>query len=205
MYILGCFLDEFTEAVTSYISFCEDSWKRKKLEGTPAASLKAPSQLKTWAWPTTWMSFTVALKESGTVLTSCPVTPSTSSSPSVPPPPPQQWPGPLHNFSLHITVTSLSILDRDVKRIFKRQNPRKAAGLDSVSPSTVHCADQLSPVFADIFNISLELPCFKTSTIIHVPKKPRTTGLSDYRPVALKSFEPLVLSHLKDITDPLLG
>ncbi|KAK0154999.1 putative RNA-directed DNA polymerase from transposon BS [Merluccius polli] len=51
--------------------------------------------------------------------------------------------------------------------------------------------------------------CFKTSTIIPVPKKPRTIGLNDFRPVALtsvvmKSFECLVLSHLKYITDPFL-
>ena len=31
--------------------------------------------------------------------------------------------------------------------------------------------------------------CFKTSTIIPVPKKPRTTGLNDFRPVALTSGE----------------
>ncbi|KAK0139831.1 putative RNA-directed DNA polymerase from transposon BS [Merluccius polli] len=40
-----------------------------------------------------------------------------------------------------------------------------------------------------IFNTSLETchvpACFKTSTIIPVPKKPRTTGLNDFRPVAL--------------------
>ena len=98
--------------------------------------------------------------------------------------------------------------------MFKRQIPRKAAGPDSVSPSTLkHCADQLSPVFTDIFNTSLETchvpACFKTSTIIPVPKKTRTTGLQDYRPVALtsvvmKSFERLVLAFLKSITDPLL-
>ncbi|KAL0199976.1 hypothetical protein M9458_003163, partial [Cirrhinus mrigala] len=53
------------------------------------------------------------------------------------------------------------------------------------------------------------LSCFKCSTIIPVPKKPKTTGLNDYRPVALtsvvmKSFERLVLAYLKDITGPLL-
>ncbi|KAL0168575.1 hypothetical protein M9458_036797, partial [Cirrhinus mrigala] len=61
--------------------------------------------------------------------------------------------------------------------------------------------------------ISLELcivpSCFKCSTIIPVPKKPKTTGLNDYRPAALtsvviKSFERLVLAYLKDITGPLL-
>ncbi|KAK3561055.1 hypothetical protein QTP86_026387, partial [Hemibagrus guttatus] len=44
---------------------------------------------------------------------------------------------------------------------------------------------------------------------VPVPKKTKITGLNDYRPVALtsvvmKSFECLVLSYLKDITDPLL-
>ncbi|KAK0132299.1 RNA-directed DNA polymerase from mobile element jockey [Merluccius polli] len=112
------------------------------------------------------------------------------------------------------SVTTLTIHERDVNKFFRRQNPWKAAGPDSVSPSTLkHCADQLSPVFTDIFNTSLETchvpACFKTSTIIPVPKKPRTTGLNDFRPVALtplvmKSFERLVLSHLKDITDPFL-
>ncbi len=62
-------------------------------------------------------------------------------------------------------------------------------------------------------NRSLELcevpSCFKRSTIIPVPKKPKITGLNDYRPVALtsvvmKSFEKLVMAFLKDITGPLL-
>ncbi|KAK3548467.1 hypothetical protein QTP70_013169 [Hemibagrus guttatus] len=55
----------------------------------------------------------------------------------------------------------------------------------------------------------LKPACFKTSAIVPVPKKTKITGLNDYRPVALtsvvmKSFERLVLSYLKDITDPLL-
>ncbi len=75
------------------------------------------------------------------------------------------------------------------------------------------CADQLAPIFTQIFNRSLELcevpSCFKRSTIIPVPKKPKITGLNDYRPVALtsvvmKSFERLVLAYLKDTTGPLL-
>ncbi|KAK3533182.1 hypothetical protein QTP70_013011 [Hemibagrus guttatus] len=76
-----------------------------------------------------------------------------------------------------------------------------------------HCASQLSPVFTDIFNTSLETchvpACFKTSAIVPVPKNTKITGRNDYRHVALtsvvmKSFERLVLSYLKDITDPLL-
>ncbi len=63
------------------------------------------------------------------------------------------------------------------------------------------------------FNRSLELckilACFKCSTIIPVPKKPKITGLNNYRPVALtsvviKSFERLVLAYLKASTGPLM-
>ncbi len=62
-------------------------------------------------------------------------------------------------------------------------------------------------------NGSLELrkvpSCFKRSTIIPIPKKSKITGLNNYWPVALtpvvmKSFEKLVLAHLKDITGPSL-
>ncbi|TWW53213.1 hypothetical protein D4764_0108750 [Takifugu flavidus] len=43
--------------------------------------------------------------------------------------------------------------------------------------------------------------CLRTSTIVPVPKKPRITGLNDYRPVVLtsvvmKSLERLILPHL---------
>ncbi|KAK3533800.1 hypothetical protein QTP70_029508, partial [Hemibagrus guttatus] len=108
----------------------------------------------------------------------------------------------------------LSPQEEDVNSLFKRLNTCKATGPDSVSPSLLkHCANQLSPVFTDIFNTSLEichvLACFKTSAFVPVPKKTKITGLNDYIPVALtsvvmKSFERLVLSYLKDITDPLL-
>ncbi|TWW75377.1 putative RNA-directed DNA polymerase from transposon BS [Takifugu flavidus] len=109
---------------------------------------------------------------------------------------------------------SFTISEQDVRRQFARLNPRKAPGPDGVSPSTLrHCAEKLTPVFTDIFNSSLEscqVPaCLKTSTIVPVPKKPRITGLNDYRPVALtsvvmKSLERLILPHLKSITTPLL-
>ncbi|TWW72322.1 hypothetical protein D4764_16G0008190 [Takifugu flavidus] len=109
---------------------------------------------------------------------------------------------------------SFTISEQDVRRQFARLNPRKAPGPDGVSPSTLrHCAEELTPVFTDIFNSSLEscqVPaCLKTSTIVPVPKKPRITGLNDYRPVALtsvvmKSLERLILPHLKSITTPLL-
>ncbi len=118
--------------------------------------------------------------------------------------------------SLPPTVSQpvIKICEEDVSKVFRRQKIRKAKGPDGVSPACLKaCAVQLSSIFTLIFNRSLELcevpSCFKRSTIIPVPKKPKITGLNDYRPVALtsvvmKSFERLVLAHLKDITGPLL-
>uniref|UniRef100_A0A3B3I122 Reverse transcriptase domain-containing protein n=1 Tax=Oryzias latipes TaxID=8090 RepID=A0A3B3I122_ORYLA len=115
----------------------------------------------------------------------------------------------------HLSPTTvLSVTEEEVHKLFWKQNPRKAPGPDGISPATLkHCAGELAAVFTDIFNTSLEschVPaCFKRSTIVPVPKKPRITGLNDYRPVALtsvvmKSFERLVLPHLKSFTSPLL-
>ncbi|KAK3535797.1 hypothetical protein QTP70_021110 [Hemibagrus guttatus] len=109
---------------------------------------------------------------------------------------------------------ALRISEDDVRQIFLKQKKRKALGSDGVTPACLKtCADQLPFIFSQIFNRSLELcevpACFKRSTIIPIPKKPKITGLNDYRPVALtsvvmKSFERLVLAYLKNITGPLL-
>ena len=67
-----------------------------------------------------------------------------------------------------------------------------------------------APIFCEVYNPSLsqcKVPtCFKTSTIISVPPKPKVSSLNDYRPVALTSiamkvFERLVLHYLKTATD----
>ncbi len=107
---------------------------------------------------------------------------------------------------------ALQIREDYVRQVFKKNKRRKAPGPDGVSPACLKtCADQLAPIFTQIFNRSLELcevpSCFKRSTIIPVPKKPKITGLNDYRPVALtsvamKSFERLVLAYLKASTGP---
>lgn len=106
------------------------------------------------------------------------------------------------------------ISEAEVRQVFKKNKRRKAPGPDGVTPACLKaCADQLAPIFTQIFNRSLgmcEVPsCFKRSTIIPVPKKPKITGLNDYRSVALtsvvmKSFKRLVLDYLKDFTGPVL-
>ncbi len=112
------------------------------------------------------------------------------------------------------TQPVLKVCVEDVNWVFRKQKSRKASGPDGISPAGLKvCADQLAPIFTQNFNRSLKLCkvscCFKRSTIIPVPKKPKITGLNDHRPVALtyvimKSLERLVLANLKDITRPLL-
>ncbi len=72
-----------------------------------------------------------------------------------------------------------------MRQVFRENKRRKAPGPDGVTPACLKtCADQLAPIFTKIFNRSLELcevpSCFKCSTIIPVPKKPKITGLNDY-------------------------
>ncbi len=107
---------------------------------------------------------------------------------------------------------TLKISEDDVRQVFIKNKRRKAPGPDGVSPACLKsCADQLAPIFTQIFNRSLELcevpSCCKCYTIIPVPKKPQITGFNDYRPVALtsvvtKSFERLVWAYLKASTGP---
>ncbi len=126
---------------------------------------------------------------------------------------------PLHK-PLTLPATPLSptpaiqISEDEVRQVFRKQKRKKAPGSDVVTPACLKsCSDQLAPIFTQILNRSMELcevpSCFKRSTIIPIPKKSKITGLNVYRPVALmsvvmKSFEKLVLAHLKDITGPLL-
>ncbi|XP_059810771.1 uncharacterized protein LOC132383601 [Hypanus sabinus] len=109
---------------------------------------------------------------------------------------------PTSNQVLCLTVANM-------RRTLCRVNPRKAAGPDNITGRVLRgCADQLADVLTDIFSISLSSAtvsmCFKTTTIIPVPKKSSVSCLNDYRPVALtsiimKCFERLVMRHIKTL------
>ena len=113
----------------------------------------------------------------------------------------------------HETVSEppFKISESEVVKQFKMLNARKAAGPDSISPATLkNCANQLAPIYTGIFNTSLQLctvpKCFKTSTIIPVPKKAKISSLNDFRPVALTSIamkvlERFILGYLKSVTE----
>ncbi|KAL0200139.1 hypothetical protein M9458_003326, partial [Cirrhinus mrigala] len=107
-----------------------------------------------------------------------------------------------------IDHSPITLTSSDVYNVLSRINARKAAGPDGIPGRVLRaCAEQLAGVFTDIFNMSLAqaaVPrCFKTTSIVPVPKHSSPTCLNDYRPVALtpiimKCFERLVLTHLKD-------
>ncbi|KAK3567138.1 hypothetical protein QTP86_010429 [Hemibagrus guttatus] len=101
------------------------------------------------------------------------------------------------------TEIAFIICKHDVKRAFRGVNTRKAAGPDGISGRVLRaCADQLEPVFTEIFNLSLiqsVIPtCFKESIIVPVPKKSHPASLNDYRPVALTSVVMKCLELVKD-------
>lgn len=71
-------------------------------------------------------------------------------------------------------VNAFVVSEHDVRRAFRKVNTRKAAGPDGITGQVLRaCANQLAPVFTEIFNLSLEqctIPtCFKQSTIVPVP------------------------------------
>ncbi|KAI4891004.1 hypothetical protein NFI96_004964 [Prochilodus magdalenae] len=117
-----------------------------------------------------------------------------------------------HHTAPPVGDQTLVLKHHQVKSTLQRVNVNKAAGPDGVCGRTLKaCASQLAEVFTNIFNLSLKqaaVPtCFKTSTIIPVPKKSVVKCLNDYRPVALtpivmKCFERLVLSHIKAVIPP---
>ncbi|MCI4377016.1 hypothetical protein PGIGA_G00198560 [Pangasianodon gigas] len=84
-----------------------------------------------------------------------------------------------------------------VHKALRKINPRKAAGPDNIPGRALRaCATELADVLTSIFNLSLSqntVPtCFKTTTIIPLPKKSPPTCLNDYRPCS-KWFIPACL------------
>ncbi len=108
-------------------------------------------------------------------------------------------------------TAALKIGEDDVRQVFRMNKRRKAPGPDGVStvceilcwPADLNLHTNLQQITGTVWSR------FKCSTIIPISKKPKITGLNDYRPVVLtsmvmKSSERLVLAYLKDTTGPLL-
>ncbi len=79
----------------------------------------------------------------------------------------------------------MTLSSDSVRRSLSRINARKAPGPDNIPGRVLRdCAVELTDVFTDIFNISLNqavVPtCFKATTIIPVPKKSSPSCFNDY-------------------------
>ncbi|KAI3377374.1 hypothetical protein L3Q82_008562, partial [Scortum barcoo] len=108
----------------------------------------------------------------------------------------------------------LTLSPDDVGAVLGRIVVHKAAGPDGIPGRVLRaCSGELAEVLTDIFNLSLAhavVPtCFKSTSIIPVPKNSKPSSLNDYRPVALtpiitKCFDRLVLAHLKSCLPPTL-
>ncbi|TWW68216.1 hypothetical protein D4764_19G0000140 [Takifugu flavidus] len=108
----------------------------------------------------------------------------------------------------------LTFSTTDVRAELSRINPRKAAGPDGIPGRVLRtCAAELAGVLTDLFNLSLAhavVPtCFKSTSIVPVPKHPTPASLNDYCPGALtpiitKCLEQLVLAQLKSCLHPTL-
>ncbi len=58
---------------------------------------------------------------------------------------------------------ALQIREDDVRQVFRKNKRRKAPGPDGVTPACLKtCADQLAPIFTQIFNRSLSQSCVKS-------------------------------------------
>ncbi|KAI4873658.1 hypothetical protein NFI96_009826 [Prochilodus magdalenae] len=109
---------------------------------------------------------------------------------------------------------SLTLFPTEVGAVLSRIKIHKAAGPDGIPGRVLRaCSAELAGVLTDIFNLSLACAvvpsCFKTTSIIPIPKNTNPSRLNDYRPVALtpiitKCFERLVLAHLKSCLPPTL-
>ncbi|KAK3513077.1 hypothetical protein QTP70_000956 [Hemibagrus guttatus] len=105
------------------------------------------------------------------------------------------------------TGNAFIISEHDVSTAFRRVNTRKAAEPVKISDRVLRvCADQLVPVFTEIFNLSLTqsvIPtCFKESIIVPVPKKTHPASLNDYCPEALTS---VVMKCLEQLCEEIMN
>ena len=108
------------------------------------------------------------------------------------------------------TILDITAVERSLKGL----KASKSAGLDRLGGKVLKsCFRELSPVFRDLFQWSLDtftIPqLWKTADVIPVAKKSKPTVLNDYRPVALtaivmKCFERIVKDFIVNLTKPFI-
>ena len=106
----------------------------------------------------------------------------------------------------------INITEEEVRTQLRRVKPSKAAGPDGLPAKLLHkCADSLAPAFLPLFQQSVATgivpTLWKSSTIVPVPKKPKSKELNNFRPVALtplpmKCLEKIMLKNLLPFIEP---
>ncbi|KAK3570228.1 hypothetical protein QTP86_017148 [Hemibagrus guttatus] len=106
-----------------------------------------------------------------------------------------------------ILETPITVSSAEVHMALRKTNPQNTAGPENIpGQALMVCSLELADVFTDIYNLSLTqalVPtCFKSTTIIPLPKKNTVTCLNDYHPIALtpiamKCSERIVMCHIK--------
>ncbi len=131
----------------------------------------------------------------------------------------------LHTRSAHLSTQSLTppaiplsptpaiqISEDEVRQVFRKQKKGKSTRPYYTSLYEILCWPAGLHLHKDLQQITGTAGSpLMLQTLLHhpIPRKSKITGLNDYRPVALtsvvmKSFEKLVLAHMKDINGPSL-
>lgn len=113
------------------------------------------------------------------------------------------------NFNKEIQELSVKLMDdqhfnidlQDVEKAFRQVKANKSPGPDSICGRLLKsCAKELSPVFHEIYNKSLETQhvpiLWKDAVVIPVPKCRDPKMINDFRPVALTSILMKILEKL---------
>ncbi|KAK1799527.1 hypothetical protein P4O66_000409 [Electrophorus voltai] len=123
---------------------------------------------------------------------------------------------PCHIRTLNFICDSDASLPDAVNDFYARFEAQNNVVVKKSIPSQNVLTDILTDIFnilTDIFNISLSCTvvstCFKTTTIVPVPKKYTVSCLNDYRPITLtpiimKCFKRLIIRHIKTQLPPSL-
>ena len=92
--------------------------------------------------------------------------------------------------SLDLPVLKTSCTTEEVLSYIQTLDVTKASGTDGISIRMLkHTATSIAPFLAKLFNISIKLgrfpTCWKTSSVVPVPKSSKHNEVANYRPISL--------------------
>lgn len=113
---------------------------------------------------------------------------------------------PAYDFQTHLSISRCMVYPHEVKRKLLSLDVLKGAGPDGITPAVLrHCCNELAPVLARMFNVSLRSGVFpsslKHSYVVPIFKSGKSADVRNYRPIVIQStvgkvFEGLVLDYV---------